>query len=155
MPIFDQEPADWENLQSRVAQLFSKLGCDVAESHILELVRGSKEIRWPSISGLIQIVYFPTGTTRGKMPKIKWNKSHVERQQVLIEAYRLLIHLGPVFEMEGYVWQLPMTLPSLDSEGNVEGELVLTSDRQVYDFIDANKDIALKHFQVLYGEIAA
>lgn len=65
------------------------------------------------------------------------------------------IHLGPGLASTGFVWPLPMTLPALDSKGNVSGEITLSSYRQVYDFIDVNKDTALKNFQILYGEINA
>jgi Restriction endonuclease len=91
----------------------------------------------------------------GKMPKIKWHKEHIERQQQLIETYMPLIHLGPGLASTGFVWPLPMTLPALDSKGNVSGEIILNSYRQVYDFIDVNKNTALKSFQILYGEINA
>ena len=46
-----------------------------------------------------------------------------------------------------------MTLPSLDENGNPDATITLSTYRQVYNFIDQNKDLALKHFQVLYGEI--
>lgn len=44
MAIFDHEPADWAELQDRVAQLFSELGCDVKVGERVKLVRGEKEI---------------------------------------------------------------------------------------------------------------
>jgi hypothetical protein len=44
MLIFDHEPADWAELQDRVAQLFSELGCDVKVCETVKLVRGEKEI---------------------------------------------------------------------------------------------------------------
>ncbi len=47
-----------------------------------------------------------------------------------------------------------MTLPQLDEHRNQVGQIVLTNDRQVYDFIDAKKDTALRDFQVIYGEIS-
>jgi hypothetical protein len=87
------------------------------------------------------------------MPKIKWGEEHVRHQQLLIEAYRPLLHIGPLFEMEGSVWKLPMTLPSVDENGAADGTITLSTYRQVYNFIDRNKDLAMKHFQVLYGEI--
>lgn len=98
---------------------------------------------------------FPYWDYPGKMPKIKWNKQHVEHQQLLIEAYRPLILIGPLFEQHGSVWNLPMTLPRLDGSGKQNGTLTLNTYRQVYDFIAQNKDMALRHFQVLYGEIDA
>lgn len=98
---------------------------------------------------------FPYWDYPGKMPKIIWQKEHVQHQQLLIEAYRPLIRIGPLFEMEGSVWNLPMTLPRLDGRGEQDGTLTLSTYRQVYDFIEQNKDAALRHFQVLYGEIDA
>jgi hypothetical protein len=96
---------------------------------------------------------FPYWDYPGKMPAIKWGKEHVERQQLLIEAYLPLVKLGPLLEMRDFHWQLPMTIPALDGNGNVDGTITLTSCRQVYDFIDQNKDVALKQFQILYGEL--
>ena len=232
MSIFDHEPADWKDLQNRVGQLFSEIGCDVRIADRVRLVRGEKEIdvcvrdpqttppsvylceckfwskpvpqevvhsfrtvlsdcgahrgfiisragfqagakeavkntnldlltfdelqlvffeRWRVAMGKKYRPYadrlFPYWDFPGKMPKIKWGKEHVERQQLLIDAYRPLLRIGPLFEMRGSVWNLPMTLPSLDENGNAD------TYRQVYDFIERSKDLALRYFQVLYGEI--
>ena len=240
MRIFDNEPADWKELQDRVAQLFSEMGCDVRVGERVKLVRGEKEIdvlvgdprtipasvylceckfwsnpisqevihsfrtvladfgahrgfiiskvgfqsgareavkntnldlvtfdelqsiffdRWRVAMGKLFLPYtdrlFPYWDFPGKMPKIKWSKEHVNRQYLLTEAYLPLVRLGPWFEMKGSVWQLPMTLPSLDENGSPNGTITLTTYRQVYDFIDRSKDVALRHFQVLYGEIDA
>ena len=48
-----------------------------------------------------------------------------------------------------------MTLPRLDEQLNQVGEVVLNTERQVYDFIDSKKDVALRDFQVVFGEIEA
>jgi Restriction endonuclease len=238
MRIFDHEPADWAELQDRVAQLFSELECDVKVGERVELVRGSKEIdvavrdhqtvppsvylceckfwskpipqevlhsfrtvladfgahrgfiisragfqagakeavqntnldlltfeelqalffdRWRVAMGKRYRpqadLLFPYWDYPGKMPKIKWKEEHVQRQQLLIEAYRPILHIGPLFEMEGSVWTFPIMLPRLNESGNAEGTIILTTYRQVYDFIESSKDLAMKHFQVLYGEI--
>ncbi|MEN3327849.1 MAG: hypothetical protein V7638_2656 [Acidobacteriota bacterium] len=238
MLIFDHEPADWAELQDRVAQLFSELGCAVKVCETVKLVRGEKEIdvevrdpqtvppsvylceckfwstrvpqevihsfrtvlsdfgahrgfiisrsgfqsgakeavkntnldllsfeelqslffaRWRIAMGKRYRPYadrlFPYWDYPGKMPRTKWGEEHVRRQQLLIEGYRPLLHIGPLFEMEGSVWNLPMTLPSLDKNGAVVGTITLTTYRQVYDFIDRNKDLVMQQFQVLYGEI--
>lgn len=240
MPIFDDQPADWKELQNRVAQLFSEIDCDVKVGERVKLVRGEKEIdvrvhdpqttpssvylceckfwskpvpqevihsfrtvladfgahrgfiisragfqsgakeavkntnldlltfdelqslffdRWRVAMGTKYRPYadqlFPYWDYPGKMPKFKWEKEHVERQQLLIEAYRPLLRIGPLFEMEGFLWNLPVTLPRLDENGNSDGTITLTTYRQVYDFIDRSKELALQHFQVLYGEIDA
>lgn len=39
-----------------------------------------------------------------------------------------------------------------DEKGTVNGKITLSSYRQVYDFIDAKKDLAFKQFKVLDGE---
>jgi Restriction endonuclease len=44
MRIFDDEPGDWRELQDRVAQLFSEIGCEVKVGEQVTLVRGEKEI---------------------------------------------------------------------------------------------------------------
>jgi hypothetical protein len=44
MLIFDQEPTDWREVQERVAQLFSEIGCDATIAQAVPLVRGRKEI---------------------------------------------------------------------------------------------------------------
>lgn len=240
MRIFDHAPADWRELQDRVAQLFSEIGCDVRVGEQVKLVRGEKEIdvsvrdpqttpasvylceckfwskpvpqevihsfrtvlsdfgahrgfiisragfqagakeavkktnldlltfeefqslffdRWRIAMGKKYRPYadrlFPYWDYPGRMPRIKWEKRHVDRQQLLVEAYHPLLRIGPLFEMEGSVWNLPMTIPSLDEKGNQDGTITLTTYRQVYDFIDRHKDLALKHFQVLHGEIDA
>ena len=126
MSIFDREPTDWPELQNLVAQLFFGLGPETVVGRRLALVRRSKEIN-------------------------VW----VRDPQQLIETYMPFIHLCPGPASTGFVWPLPMTLPALDSKGNVSGEIIPNSYRQVYDFIDVNKNTALKNFQILHGEINA
>jgi len=240
MLIFDDQPADWSELQDRVAQLFSEIGCDVKVADRVQLVRGETEIdvsvrypqttppsvylceckfwnrpvpqevihsfrtvlsdygahrgfivsragfqagakeavkntnldlltfeelqslffdRWRVAMGKKYRPYadrlFPYWDYPGKMPKVKWERQHIDRRQQLIEAYHPLLEIGPLFEMEGSMWNLPITLPALDKNGKAHGTITLSTYRQVYDFIDRSKDVALKHFQVLYGEIDA
>jgi len=87
------------------------------------------------------------------MPKIKWGQKHIERQEELVAAYLPLLRLGPLARMRRFVQELPITVPSLNKACQVDGQITLHSYRQLYDFIDANKDIALRYFQLVYGEI--
>lgn len=240
MPIFDDGPRDWRELQDQVAQLFSELDCEVDVGQRVTLVRGKKEIdvvvrdpetappsvylcecKFWSKAVPLEVVHsfravmadagahrgfivsrmgfqagskeavertnvdlltfdalqslffdrwrvamgkryradadrlFPYWDYPGKMPKIKWEQKHVDRQQVLIEAYWPLVRIGPLFEMEGSVWDLPMALPRLDESGNADGTLTLNTYREVYDFIERNRSVALEQFKVLYGETDA
>ena len=90
----------------------------------------------------------------GRMPKFQWREAHRERHRRLMEAYEPLIDLGPWSRWEGYRRDFPIVLPTVDESGAIGGELCINSYRQFYDFIDANKDLALYHFRVLHGEIA-
>ena len=95
---------------------------------------------------------FPYWDYPGKAPRRRWDQADRERHSLLVEAYRPLLQIGPLFEMQGSVWTLPMTLPALDSERQPSGTVTLTTYRQVYDFIDRNTGHALRDFRVLYGE---
>jgi hypothetical protein len=86
---------------------------------------------------------------------VQWRKKESERQDELVAAYRPLLRLGPLARMEEFVQKFPITVPSLNQAGQIDGQIVIGSYRQFYDFIDASKDVALRHFQVLYGEIDA
>lgn len=98
---------------------------------------------------------FPYWDYPGKMPKVQWSKKESEQQDELVAAYRPLLRLGPLARMEGFVQRFPINVPSLNPAGQIDGQIVIGSYRQFYDFIDASKDIALRHFRVLYGEIDA
>jgi hypothetical protein len=94
---------------------------------------------------------FPYWDYPGKMRRIKWTQDHVNRQQLLIEAFRPLIQIGPLKEMSGYQWDLPMALPAVNNRGEVIGTNVLKSYRQLFDFMYGNRHEALRQFQVVYG----
>jgi hypothetical protein len=96
---------------------------------------------------------FPYWDYPGKMPKIKWGKEQIERQEELIEAYRPLVQLGPLSEQRQFRQTFPIILPRLNEHGERDGEVRINSYREYFDFIDANKDLALYRFQVLYGEV--
>jgi Restriction endonuclease len=97
---------------------------------------------------------FPYWDYPGRMPRFRWKQAHVARQHQLMEAYQPLLHLGPLARMQGFRFQLPMILPAVDERGAISGEVRIETYRQLYNFIDASKDLALYHFQVLHGEVA-
>lgn len=96
---------------------------------------------------------FPYWDYPGRMPTFQWSKSHGERQHALMEAYRPLIQLGFSARLAGFRKEFPVVLPALNKLGHFDGEVTINSYRQLYDFIDANMDDALYHFQVLHGEV--
>jgi len=98
-------------------------------------------------------VLFPYWDYPGRMPQFQWQQEHIDQQGLLIDAYYPLVHTGPLFDMQGSVWNLPMTLPALDANANRIGNITLSTYREVYDFIERNKELALRHFQILYGEV--
>jgi hypothetical protein len=53
----------------------------------------------------------------------------------------------------GFKYQFPIVLPKVNDRGFFDGERHIETYRQLYDFMDSNKDAALYHFQVLHGEV--
>jgi hypothetical protein len=99
---------------------------------------------------------FPYWDFPGRMPRFKWGKKHVERHQQLMDAYEPIRRLGPFLRMQRFLWELPLSLPAVNERGEIGGSMItLGSYRQLYDFIERNKELALYHFQVLHGEIPA
>lgn len=96
---------------------------------------------------------FPYWDFPGRMPRFKWEKKHVERQRQLMDAYEPIRRLGPLSRMEKFLWHLPITLPAVNERGEIGGVITIDSYRQLFDFIDRNKELALYHFQVLHGEV--
>ena len=88
----------------------------------------------------------------GKRPPKNWRDEHRRKLTQLNDAYAPLINLGPVLKQADYKWALPMKLPKLDASGNVVGELTLKTYREVYDFIELNKELALNQYDALFSE---
>jgi len=97
---------------------------------------------------------FPYWDYPGRTPRVPWGSAHVQKQEELVAAYAPFVRLSPGLEEDDFRWSLPITLPALDDAGDTSGTITLTTYRQLYDFIDNNKDTALRRFQLLYGEIA-
>lgn len=88
----------------------------------------------------------------GKMPidggKIDW-----DAQQLVYNAYEPVCSLGPSDEFKtGFNRKYPIITPILNDKLEVIGEERIETDRQFFDFVEQNKDKALKHFQILYRE---
>lgn len=96
---------------------------------------------------------FPYWDYPGKKPSKPWSRNDANKVHVAYDAFHPITAFGPLFEEQGCQWKLPMTLPILDEAGNVSGSLELRTYREVYDFVEANKERALTYFQRLYGEI--
>jgi Restriction endonuclease len=115
--------------------------------------------RWRIVMGEHFMPYadrlFPYWDYPGKMPQFRWGEAEIKRQQELVAAYSPLLRLGPVARMQGFVQRFPVTVPSLNAAGEADGEIVIQSYRQLYDFFAANKDAAYRYFQLVYGEIEA
>lgn len=88
----------------------------------------------------------------GKMPpdggRIDW-----EKQQLLYAAYSPVCRLGPGdFTSHGFRRQYPIKVPVLNDVLEVTGEIDISNDRDYFDFVENNKEKALKHFRILYRE---
>jgi hypothetical protein len=89
----------------------------------------------------------------GKMPQFRWTEARRERFEQLMRAYEPLVYLGPDSRFSQFKCHLPIVLPVVNEFGRLGGEMTIGSYRQLYDFMGANKDLALYHFQVLHGEV--
>src|SRR5262249_29690169 len=101
----------------------------------------------PRSNGSDRTLYqlFPFLDDPGRMPRFQWRPDHIERQAKFYDAYQPIAHLGPVARTQRFVRQFPIVLPAVDELGAIRGEVRINSYRQLYDFIDANKDVALYH----------
>ena len=59
-----------------------------------------------------------------------------------MDAYEPLIWLGPVSRFQGFRHQFPLTLPAVNDRGQIEGQVVISSYRQLFDFIERNEEAA-------------
>lgn len=88
----------------------------------------------------------------GKIPtdgeKICW-----DTQQLVYEAYKPVCKLGPTdFMFDGFKREYPIKVPILNDNLDVTDEMKISNDREYFDFVENNKENALKHFKILYRE---
>ena len=95
---------------------------------------------------------FPYWDPVGRMPQVKWTDVDFERKRLLIEAYLPLVRLGPGDTMFGFNRKFPIVLPIVNDSFEIEGEEIIKTHREYFDFVEANKIKALRQFQILYGE---
>jgi hypothetical protein len=95
---------------------------------------------------------FPYWDYLGKMP-IDGGTIDFEKKQLVNFAYRPICSLGPSDQMlKGFIRKYPITLPIINDELQQIGTTQILTDRQYFDFIEHNKEKALKHFKILYRE---
>lgn len=123
---------------------------DELQDIFVERWRISMEEMQIPFSNLLFKYWDPTG---GRMPKFQWTERHRERHSRLMESYEPYIHLGPTSRFALFKRKFPIVLPRINNLGQFEGQTVIETYRQLYDFMHANRDLALYHFQVLHGEV--
>ena len=97
-------------------------------------------------------ILFPYWDYPGKMPR-DGGPIDFDKQQLVHSAYRPVCSLGPGDRMlNGFNRDYPITVPIIDNNLNQIGVETISSDRQYFDFVERNKDKALKHFKILYRE---
>lgn len=114
--------------------------------------------RWRVTMGLTLMPYadrlFPYwDPSGGRMPKFRWDVSHGRRNNQLMEVFEPFIRLGPHSQMSGFRRKFPIALPAINERGEIGGQTEIRTYRELYDFLERNKDLALYHFQIVYGEI--
>lgn len=90
--------------------------------------------------------------TGGKMPS-DGGTIEFEKQQLVYSAYNPICSLGLYDQMfKGFNRHYPMTIPVINDELDQIGATQILSDRQYFDFVEQNKEQALRHFKILYRE---
>jgi hypothetical protein len=96
---------------------------------------------------------FPYWDFGGKRPPPGWTMKDADNLHLLSEAYRPLLLCGPLERMYQYKWsRLPFTVPSIADDYSVTGSRTLSTYRQLYDFMEQNKDVARQRFRTLFRE---
>jgi hypothetical protein len=95
---------------------------------------------------------FPYWDYVGKMPQ-DGGRIDFDKQQLIHAAYKPICSLGPQDKMlSGFSRKYPMTVPVIDDKLEPIGEETIETDRQYFDFVEKNKEQALRHFKILYRE---
>lgn len=95
---------------------------------------------------------FPYWDYPGKMPN-DGGTIDFEKQQLIHSAYKPICSLGPSDQRnEGFNRKYPMTIPVINDQLEQIDTIQISSDRQYFDFVEQNKEQALRHFKVLYRE---
>lgn len=100
-------------------------------------------------------VLFPFwDTSGGKMPA-DGKPISFDTQQLLDQAYQPFHYIDARFLLIGGqpIYNYPLTLPVLNDHFEVTGKAIIKNDRDLFDFIGANRDKALRHYRLLYREI--
>ncbi|CAB3909969.1 hypothetical protein LMG26689_04938 [Achromobacter animicus] len=114
------------------------------QATFFERWRGSMAKRYAALAEELELYWDPC---KGKLPGRKFDHSDFEVMALLEEANQPLIALAPSMAHAGGVLPLPMTFPVLDDAFTKIGEQTLTSYRQFYEWIDANKERAVANYR--------
>lgn len=88
----------------------------------------------------------------GKMPQKNALKFSWEMNQRVHSAYLPLCSIGSWDIGKTSSRKFPIEVPVLDDELEIISTLSIKNDREFFDFAEANKEKALRHFKILYGE---
>lgn len=95
---------------------------------------------------------FPYWDYPGKMPAYG-GSIDFEKQQLVYSAYAPICSLGPRDQMlDGFSRNYPITIPLINDELAQIGITQILTDRQYFNFVEQNKELAFKHFKILYRE---
>jgi hypothetical protein len=89
----------------------------------------------------------------GKMPQEN-ARNFWEMSQLVHRAYEPICSLGPWEFMNGeFRRNYPMDLPVINDELEIISTERIANHREYFNFIERNKEKAVRHFKILYGEI--
>ena len=75
------------------------------------------------------------------------------KMNLIYQAYRPICELGPSDDLDSiFTREFPIILPIINDSIEVVKTLTITTYREFFNFIDENKEKALKHYKILYRE---
>lgn len=89
----------------------------------------------------------------GKMPTSR-EKFSWDNNRLVHDAYNPICSIGP-WDLEDSNYherKFPITIPIIDDNLNEIGVEIIKTYRQYFDVVERDKEKALKHFKILYGE---
>jgi hypothetical protein len=73
---------------------------------------------------------------------------------LIYQAYEPICHLGPSDDMDkSFTRKFPINVPVINDNLEIVQRCIINTYREFFDFIDKNKEKALKHFKILYREL--
>jgi hypothetical protein len=120
---------------------------DLEERFYKKWVKGMVKKFMPVADELFPYWDYPGKQVKDGMP-LDWDK-----RNLLLNAYRPITSLNPFDIMHGFKRKYPQLIPVLNDQLEIEDYISITDDCEYFEFVEAKKEDALRHFKIFYREL--